>query len=306
MIAFVLSGGGSRGALEVGALLSLFERGIKPQILVGSSAGAMNAAFMATDPTLEGAQRLAALWRSIKQADIFPGNPLSLSLTAAWRFVCGYDGLFPSDRLRRLVERYLPEGVRYFSDITKVRLYLTAADLNWGILYLWGEKPEGEIVEAVMASAAHPAYFPPLLLAGHQLVDGAVIANVPISIAAAKGATEVYAINVGYAGQEMPYSKGVFNIVNRAISTMMYQQLLDDLMECTGKVILHHVFFGAFADLPVWDLSKSGEMIDEGRRVMGEYLEKPVWERVTVPTLPRREEAPEPPPGAVAWRWTRM
>lgn len=306
MIAFVLSGGGSRGALEVGALLSLFERGIRPQILVGSSAGAMNAAFMATDPTLEGAQRLAALWRSIKQADIFPGNPLSLSLTAVWRFVCGYDGLFPSDRLRRLVERYLPEGVRHFSDITKVRLYLTAADLNWGILYLWGEKPEGDIVDAVMASPAHPAYFPPLLLAGHQLVDGAVIANVPISIAAAKGATEVYAINVGYAGQERPYSRGVFNIVNRAISTMMYQQLLDDLAECAGKVILHHVFFEAFADLPVWDLSKSGEMIEEGRRVMGEYLEKPVWERVTVPILPRREGAPEPPPGAVAWRWSKM
>ena len=306
MIAFVLSGGGSRGALEVGALLALFERGVRPQILVGSSAGAMNAAFMATDPTLEGAQRLAALWRSIKQADIFPGNPLSLSLTAAWRFVCGYDGLFPNDRLHRFVERHLPEGVRHFSDITKVRLYLTAADLNWGILYLWGEKPEGDIVDAVMASAAHPAYFPPLLLAGHQLVDGAVIANVPVSIAAAKGATEVYAINVGYAGQERPYSWGVFNIVNRAISTMMYQQLLDDLMECTGKVILHHVFFEAFADLPVWDLSKSGEMIEEGRRVMGEYLEKPVWERVTVPILPRREGAPEPPPGAVVWHRTRV
>ncbi len=306
MIAFVLSGGGSRGALEVGALLALFERGIRPQILVGSSAGAMNAAFIATDPTLEGAQRLAALWRSIKQRDIFPGNPLSLSLTAACRFICGYDGLFPNDRLRRFVERHLPEGVRHFSDITKVRLYLTAADLNWGILYLWGEKPEGEIVEAVMASAAHPAYFPPLLLAGHQLVDGAVVANVPVSIAAAKGAAEVYAINVGYAGQEMPHSRGVFNIVNRAISTMMYQQLLDDLMECTGKVILHHVVFEAFAGLPVWDLSKSGEMIEEGRRVMREYLEKPAWERVTVPMPPGREGAPEPPPGAVVWRWARM
>ncbi len=305
MIAFVLSGGGSRGALEVGALLALFERGINPQILVGSSAGAMNAAFIATDPTLEGAQRLAALWRSVKQEDVFPGNSLSLYLTAAWRFVCGYDGLFPSDRLHRFVERYLPEGVRRFSDITKVKLYLTAADLNWGILYLWGEKPEGDIVGAVMASGAHPAYFPPLLVAGHQLVDGAVIANVPISIAAAKGATEVYAINVGYAGQQMPRSRGVFNIVNRSISTMMYQQLLDDLMECAGKVILHHVVFEAFAGLPIWDLSRSAEMIEEGRRVMREYLEKPVWERVTVPLPPGPEEAPEPPPGAVVWRWPR-
>jgi len=83
---------------------------------------------------------------------------------------------------------------------------------------------------------------------------------------------------------------------------MMYQQLLDDLMECAGKVILHHVVFEAFAGLPVWDLSKSGEMIEEGRRVMQEYLEKPVWERVTVPILPERKGAPEPPPGAVVWR----
>lgn len=306
MIAFVLSGGGSRGALEVGALLALFERGIRPQILVGSSAGAMNAAFIATDPTMEGAQRLAALWRSVKQEDIFPGNPLSLYLTSAWRFIAGYDGLLPNDRLRRFVERHLPEGVRHFSDITKVKLYLTAADLNWGILYLWGEKPEGDIVDAVMASAAHPAFFPPVLLAGHQLVDGAVIANVPISIAAVKGATEIYAINVGYAGQETPHSKGVFNIVNRAISTMMYQQLLDDILECGGKVILHHVVFEAFAGLPIWDLSKSGEMVEEGRRVMQEYLEKPAWTRVTMPIPPEWEGAPEPPPGAVVWRWTRM
>jgi NTE family protein len=297
MIVFVLSGGGSRGALEVGALLALLEEGIKPKMVVGSSAGALNAAFLATDPTIEGARGLADVWRRVKQEDIFPAS-WRLWLTMSWRFVSRQDGLLPADKLRRFVERQLPPGVRHFSDLTRARLYITAADLNSGVLYLWGEDPQGDIVDAVMASAAHPAFFPPLVLEEHQLVDGAVIANVPISVAVDRGATEIYAINVGYAGQKMPHAEGVIDITNQALTTMMYQQLLRDVEECAGKVVLHHITIDAFQGLPIWDLSKSGEMIEEGYRVTKDFLGKPTWERAA-----RKPEAEAKPPlGARVWR----
>ena len=80
MLAFVLSGGGNRGALEVGALRVLVERGIRPEMLVGTSAGAVNAAMVASDPTLEGMQRLVNAWREVTKYDVYPGNHLKKEL----------------------------------------------------------------------------------------------------------------------------------------------------------------------------------------------------------------------------------
>ena len=118
MIAFVLSGGGNRGALEAGALVALFERGIQPDILIGTSAGAVNAAALALNPTLEGAQAVAAMWKTIKQSDIFPGN----WFTFAWRFLTGADSLSPNDNIRKLIDT--PDGddrARLDAEVGRIR-----------------------------------------------------------------------------------------------------------------------------------------------------------------------------------------
>lgn len=301
MIAFALSGGGSRGALEAGALLALLERGIRPQMLVGTSAGALNATFMAIEPSLEKAQHLTEIWGRARREDFFPRTNLGLWLSMAWNFLSAADGLLPNHKLRRFIEKHLPPGVRRFGDVKGVRLYITAADINWGVLYLWGDLPEGDLVEALLASSASPAIFPPLATAGHQLVDGAVVANVPVSIAAAKGATEVYAINVGYAGQPKPLTRGAINIAQRAMNTLVYQQLLEDLEEVGEQVLLHHIAIDAYQDLPFWDLSQGQAMVEEGYRVMVAYLDTPAWERGPQPLRLIITGEPPPPPGAVVW-----
>ena len=300
MIAFVLSGGGSRGALEAGALLALLEAGVEPDLLVGTSAGAMNAAFLATDPSLRGARRLAELWSTVERGQIFPDNDFLLYLTMAWRFLRGKDGLLSSARLRRFAASQLPPEDRKFGDLS-VPLYVTAADLNHGVLYLWGENPDGDLIDAVMASAALPTLFPPEQVAGLQLVDGGVVANVPIAIAAEKGSTEVYAINVGYAGQALPQPRGVVNIGLRSVQTMIYQQLLDDLERSADRILLHHIVIDAYQGLPVWELGKGAEMVEEGYRVAKEYLELPDWEKAAQPTVPAPEQPPSPPAGARIW-----
>src|SRR5438094_10530875 len=102
MIGVVLSGGGNRGALEAGALIAMFEHGIKPDILVGTSAGAMNSAFLATDPTFARARKLADIERAVKREDIFPGNPFSY----APPFITGPDRRPSNDNLPKFAPRH--------------------------------------------------------------------------------------------------------------------------------------------------------------------------------------------------------
>ncbi|HDN80519.1 MAG: hypothetical protein DRI61_03855 [Chloroflexi bacterium] len=297
-VAFVLSGGGNRGALEVGALQALFEHGITPDILVGTSAGAMNAAFIAINPTLEGAYELGSLWKGIRKEDVYSGN----WFTMAWRFLTGKDSLFSSENVRRLVEKYIPPDKRKFGDLD-VQLYITSANINTSTLYLFGEDPEGSIVDAVMSSTALPLVFPPVEYNGWQYVDGGVVANVPIEIAIEKGAKEIYAIDVSYAGQIRLNIHGIINIGRRCITVMLYQHLLEDLEEAAENpdVTLHHIRITAYAEIDPYDFSKSAEMIAEGKRITEEYLKSPRPGFYPV----RIMEAAPPPPGARIWQRKR-
>ncbi len=272
MIAFVLSGGGNRGALEVGALQALFAYGIRPDLVVGTSAGAMNAAFLATDPTALGADRLAGLWLKVRAEDVYPGGYLA----PAWRLLTGKDSFYSGDALRRFVRRHMPPGVTTFADL-KIPLYITAADLRTRTLYLFGDDLNAPLLDAVLASAAVPAILPPIYRDGQQLVDGGIVANVPISIALDKGAKTIYAINVGYSGEPTAPARGLLEIASRAIATMQYQNLLDDLerVSYTPGVTLHHIRISAFPNLSFRDFSHAAEMIAEGRRVTEEYLSNP-------------------------------
>lgn len=272
MIAFVMSGGGNRGALEAGALLELFEAGIQPDMLVGTSAGALNAGFLATNPTLEGARKLADIWIHARKEDFFPGGWLSSMI----RLLFGRS-LFPNEPLRRFAEKQIPPDKRHFGDLEGIKLYVTAANLNTGRLYLFGEQPDASIIDAVIASAAHPLAFPPVEYQDWQLVDGGVVANVPVGVAVDKGATEIYVLNVGYAGQLVEDQDHVLEVVNRSIGLMMYQPFLLDLKYAIekGNITLHHIAMLDFQGTQMWDLERGAEMVEAGRRAARDYLANP-------------------------------
>jgi len=100
----------------VGTLQALFERGIVPDILVGTSAGAVNAAYMVTKPTLEGAQELAQIWQRLTKEAVYPGN----RLTILWRIITQRDGLFPNANFLRFIEIHAPSGVECFDRKAKI------------------------------------------------------------------------------------------------------------------------------------------------------------------------------------------
>ena len=183
--AFVLSGGGSLGALQVGMLHALYEQGVTADLLVGTSVGALNAAFVASRPqTPETAEELARLWRSLRREDVFP-----VSVRALVGGLSGQrDHLVPDLPLRRLVRGYVQ-----FADLAEapVALHLVAFDVIEGREVLLSRGP---VLDAIAAAAALPGVLPPVSIGGRCLIDGGVVNNTPISHAVELGAERIYVL----------------------------------------------------------------------------------------------------------------
>ncbi len=274
MRAVALSGGGNRGPLQVGALQALAAAGIWPDFWVGTSAGALNAAYMAARGTPEALSDLARLWRNVRAQDIYPGHLLSI----LWRIVRGADSLYPNDRFRAYILEHLPPDVNTFRDLA-MPCYITATDLRTARLYLFGKEltPDVPVVDGVLASATVPAFHPPVVFGDLQLVDGGVVDNVPASLAMDRGAHEIYAINVGYGGDPMAPVRGVIPILRRVLATFMAQSLLTDLDRATHEagVVLHHIHIPDFAGISFSDFSQVDAMVEAGRKRAEAYLANP-------------------------------
>jgi NTE family protein len=183
--AFVLSGGASLGALQVGMLQALYECGIEPDLLVGTSAGALNAAFVASRPQRPAtAAQLARVWRGLQRDDVFP-----VSMSALVGGVCGRrDHLVRDHGLRRLVRRYIE-----FDDLVdaSIPLHVLTFDATERRELLLSAGPA---VDAVAAAAAIPGVFPPVRIGEHELIDGGVVNNTPISHAVELGAERIFVL----------------------------------------------------------------------------------------------------------------
>src|SRR5947208_2673599 len=123
--AFVLSGGGNHGSAQVGMLRALLERGISPDVVIGTSAGALNGSGVAADPSLRGVEHLATVWSALRTEHIFPGGRFG----RAWSLLSGGDHLYSSAGLGGLIDRM--SRASQFSDL-RIPLRVIATDLNTG------------------------------------------------------------------------------------------------------------------------------------------------------------------------------
>src|SRR5215208_2782672 len=187
-VAFVLSGGASLGAIQVGMLQALAEREIRPNVIVGTSAGAVNGAFLAgREFSLETVDELADVWLGMRRGRVFPAEPL----TGLLGFLGARRNLVPAGALRRLITRH----VEYdrLEDLP-IPLHVIACDVLTGTEV---RISRGPLVKAVLASAAIPGVFPPVEWNGRLLIDGGVVNNTPLSHAMALGAREIYVLPTG-------------------------------------------------------------------------------------------------------------
>jgi NTE family protein len=302
MIAFVFSGGGSRGAMEAGGVKALYEAGIRPDLLVGSSAGAMNAAFLATDPSPGGVERLCDIWSNLRNRDIVPGS----LLRKAWRVLRGKPSVFAQEPLKVFIEAHIPPGVETFGDLPpSPELYMTAASLQTSDLYLFGEDETASLLDAVLASSAFPGGFPPVQYGRWQYTDGGVISNVPISVATEKGATVVYALDVAYTGGVYAPAKDIVGVLLRVASIVLHQDLLDELAHAAQQpgVEVHHVVIRGVPQASDFDFDHGAEMVEVGYNQVKRYLSRARGEILAAgaPAGPQVVERVPPPPGARRW-----
>jgi NTE family protein len=271
-IAFVLSGGANRGPLEIGALQSLVAHNIRADLVVGTSAGALNGVYYAARPTAAGMQELAAIWINAKVDDAFPGaNNFSMALRA----IFGKDSLIDGAALRRTVQRSLPPGATKFGDL-QIPFYAVTADIMSATTIVFGDEPDTPLLEPVLASASFPIVLPPVEYDGFQLSDGGVTAIVPIEVALQYHATELYVIDLEPPVARSEPQRGVLPIALQTLMTSLREQLIDDLRDAiTAKATLHHVNITAFPDLNLFDFSQTRALIDAGRVAMDTYLDAP-------------------------------
>ena len=184
--AVVFSGGGSLGAAQVGALQALFEAGITPDVVVGCSVGALNAAYVAVDPTASRAADLAELWRRLTRSEIFPDGRFRV----AQRLAAREDHLYSTHGLRAVIEQDL--GLRDLAD-TAIPCHVVTTDLLAGEPVWWSS---GRPTEVLLASACLPGLFKPVPLGGSMHVDGGVSCPVPAQHALDLGASRVWVLDV--------------------------------------------------------------------------------------------------------------
>jgi NTE family protein len=216
--AFVLAGGGSFGAIQVGMMHSLAAHGISPDMVVGSSVGAINGAYYAGDPTLKGVLQLETIWRGLRRQDVFPLTARAL-LSFLWR----RDFLIPHDGIQKLIDDYIP--YRNLED-AKLPLHIVTTDIVSGDSVVLSEGP---LAQAVVASTAIPGAFAPVKYQDFYLCDGAISSNTPIRVAVAKGAQRLIILPTGYAcANHAPPVGAVANALH-ALTLLIARQLVIEL-----------------------------------------------------------------------------
>jgi len=186
--AFVLGGGGRWGAVEVGMIQALNEADIKPDLILGTSIGAFNGAVIADYPGQEGVDRLTGFWEEATRADLFQTG----FFDQAMRVATLKPALHDTDELRRVVEKAIhPDTL--IEDL-HIPYQCVAASIERFTEHWF---TEGPLVDAVLASSAVPALFPPVKIGEEHFYDGGLVDSVPLGRAVNLGAGVVYVLQVG-------------------------------------------------------------------------------------------------------------
>ncbi|WP_370147423.1 patatin-like phospholipase family protein [Bradyrhizobium japonicum] len=216
--AFVLAGGGSFGAIQVGMMHSLARHGVVADLVVGSSVGAINGAYYAGDPSLKGVLGLEAVWRGLKRHDVFP---------VTWKSLAGFmwrrDFLIPHDGIRKLVEDHIP--YRNLEDAA-LPVHIVTTDFVSGESVVLSE---GATVDAILASTAIPGAFSPVYYRNRFLADGALSSNTPVRVAIRKGAKRLVVLPTGHACAVKDPPVGAVANALHALTLLIARQLVAEL-----------------------------------------------------------------------------
>jgi NTE family protein len=264
-VAFVLGGGGVLGATEVGMLAALIDAGIRPDVVVGTSVGAINGALVAEDPQ-GAAERLTDLWLGLSGDSVFGGTSLRTLRNAARTRTA----LHSSSALRSLLHSHLQ--ARVIEDLT-VRFECCAASIERAAEHWF---THGPLVDAVVASCAVPGLFPAVRLGDEHFVDGGLVNSVPVGRAVELGAQVVYVLHVGRLEQPLRPPTMPWEVATVAFEIARRHRFARDMATVPDSVTVHMLPSGD-SDVPRTNLryrstTRIAGRIDSARDATQAYL----------------------------------
>ena len=264
LTALVLSGGGTRGAVQIGMLQVLTEHGFVPDRIYGSSVGAVNGVAFAGDPTRRGVQRMTEIWTGLTRDTVYPQGRLH----GPWLYFQQRDSVYPNSGLRKIVT----DGIDFerledaVVPVEVVATSLTDGQERWFT--------HGSAVDSVLASSAVPAIFPPVEIDGERYIDGGVVNNVPIRRAIEAGATRIVVLLCGPPAHTPVAPRrpveAMFNALMISIHARFARDLAQvppgvDVFVCSGSE-------GGIRDFD--DFSSTQALITQGREEASEVVRR--------------------------------
>jgi NTE family protein len=272
-VAFVLGGGGGPlGAHEVGMLRALIERAIVPDLVLGTSVGAINGAAICADPSVDGVRRLGELWMAIGSRDVFGGSVLRRARTLARTRT----HLHANELLRARLQQAL--GVGRIEDLA-IAFQCVAASIE-GACEHWFT--QGPLVDAILASAAVPGILPPVQIDGEHFIDGGIVNSIPVGRAVDLGARRIYVLHVGRLDRPLQPPRWPWEVALVAFEVARRHRFLGDLAALPENIELHVLPTGQrdppryndLSQLRYRDASNIGERIARAHEASAHYLDE--------------------------------
>lgn len=265
------------GAIQLGMLRALLERGITPDLVVGCSAGALNGGAISSAPTLETLDRLEALWLGLTRSDVWP-----TSMTRGMvRMLRRGSAVNDNDGLRRVVERFLPAAT--FADLA-VPFACVATSLDTG-RERWFTS--GSLTEAVLASSALPVLLPPVEIDGEAFVDGATVNVVPLGRALEMGATRLFILQLKDLDLTPRRPRRPLDVLQRCFAISRNFRFVHELASLPPGIEAHVLPAPSWPRFRYDGFSRTPEIIERTHAAAAAYLDR---HRIGTPT-----RAPESP-----------
>ena len=266
-LAFVLGGGGARGALQVGAFRALFEAGYQPDLLVGTSIGAVNAACLALwGVNTNGIAALEDAYRSMAE-----GRFMDTPGRIVWHTLSGRP-FYTSKRTKEfLIAAGLTADVR-FDQLKNVRVGLISAEMSSGQLVIYGMDPGQSVLEGVLASCSVPPWFEPIESDEQLIVDGGALSLLPIEPALNMGATEIIALDL--SGSPTPSRRiRKFSQLEKSIAAFTQREIyLETALAEAKGVPLHYMRLLSNPPIQMWDFSTYRDLIKTGYETASRHI----------------------------------
>lgn len=274
--AFVFAGGGSFGAIQVGMLHALVAHGVRPDFVVGASVGAINCAYFAGNPTLAGVERLEHIWYELKRHTIFP---MTFSRIAG--LFSRSPSLVDPGGLRQLIEQNLSYSTL---EQAALPLHVVATEQLHGHSVCLSSGPAAD---AILASCAIPAIFPPVRVGNEFLIDGAIASNTPVTTAVALGASRLIVLPTGYAcALTTPPASAIASALH-ALNMLIAHQLVQDLELLADRFEVLTVPPLCPLATSAYDFSRARELIERAEQNTRHWLEHGGLQRQHIPAALR-------------------